>query len=175
MTHRSAILIISLLPPFSTPLQLAVVRPSLARQSVPSLRFRQQQLAALHTPPRITGRTRCVRCSAATAAGAGSFMIARNLFLRWIGAVYLIAFLVALRQNKALIGERGLLPVTSFLSERRSMGEGFWQRPTYQHHGPHTRACGTPPAMTIFFFVIVSYEAGQGIAALWSGPKDSRP
>jgi hypothetical protein len=58
-----------------------------------------------------------------------SFWLGRMWYLRWLGGVYTVANLVALRQNKALIGTKGLLPLPHFLRIRREL-EGFWQRPT---------------------------------------------
>lgn len=46
---------------------------------------------------------------------ASSFWVTRILLLRYIAFIYLIAFLVALNQNDALIGTKGLLPVDSYL------------------------------------------------------------
>lgn len=45
----------------------------------------------------------------------GSFQIANVMFQRSLGAVYLIAFIVALNQFPALLGEKGLLPVSSYI------------------------------------------------------------
>src|SRR5438067_7727907 len=44
------------------------------------------------------------------------YMLARLVLQRGLGLVYLIAFLVALEQFRALLGERGLLPVPRFLA-----------------------------------------------------------
>lgn len=45
----------------------------------------------------------------------GDFWLVRLLFQRGLAAIYLIAFLSALNQFPALLGERGLLPVRDFL------------------------------------------------------------
>jgi hypothetical protein len=45
-----------------------------------------------------------------------------------MAAIYLIAFLVALRQFRPLLGERGLLPVPAFLESA-----SFWQAPSLFH------------------------------------------
>ncbi len=47
--------------------------------------------------------------------GATDYWLARLLFQRALGAVYLVAFLVAARQFVPLLGERGLLPVPAYL------------------------------------------------------------
>jgi Lipase maturation factor len=46
---------------------------------------------------------------------APEYSLARLLFRHALGAVYLIAFLVALNQFRPLLGERGLLPVPRFV------------------------------------------------------------
>src|SRR5436305_8157150 len=45
--------------------------------------------------------------------------LVRLLFLRGLGAIYLVAFVSALNQFPALLGERGLLPVRDFLARAR--------------------------------------------------------
>ncbi|MGE5321350.1 MAG: lipase maturation factor family protein, partial [Actinomycetota bacterium] len=45
----------------------------------------------------------------------GDVWLVRLLFLRALAAVYLLAFIVVLRQFKPLLGETGLLPVPAFL------------------------------------------------------------
>ena len=46
---------------------------------------------------------------------AEDYTLARLVFQRALGAVYLVAFLVALNQFRALLGDRGLLPIRSHL------------------------------------------------------------
>ncbi len=48
--------------------------------------------------------------------GAPDYSIARLLLQRGLGLIYLIAFVVALRQFRPLLGERGLLPVPRFVA-----------------------------------------------------------
>ena len=50
---------------------------------------------------------------------ADDYWLARIAFQRALGAIYFIAFLVALRQFRPLLGERGLLPVPVFVSQFR--------------------------------------------------------
>ena len=52
---------------------------------------------------------------------APEYWLAREILQRGVAAIYLIAFIAAARQFKALIGERGMLPVPRFL-ERTSFG-----------------------------------------------------
>jgi hypothetical protein len=56
---------------------------------------------------------------------APDYSIARLLIGRGLAAIYLVAFVVVLRQFPALLGERGLLPVAAFVR-----GLGFWQAPS---------------------------------------------
>ena len=56
------------------------------------------------------------------AAYFGDVWLVRLLFQRFLAAIYLIAFIVVLRQFRPLLGERGLLPAPHFL-ERVSFTE----------------------------------------------------
>ncbi|CAI8055772.1 Lipase maturation factor 1 [Geodia barretti] len=49
----------------------------------------------------------------------GSYWLTRIVFIRALGFVYFAAFLVALNQNKELVGKNGLLPTPSFLARWR--------------------------------------------------------
>jgi predicted DCC family thiol-disulfide oxidoreductase YuxK len=60
-----------------------------------------------------------------------TFCIASWLFLRTLGAVYLIAFASFAVQAAGLIGSRGVSPVAEFLhSLREYYGPAYWQVPT---------------------------------------------
>ena len=48
---------------------------------------------------------------------AGSYWLTRILFLRFLGLIYLTAFLVSYHQNKELIGDRGLTPARLYLNK----------------------------------------------------------
>ncbi|KAL1498562.1 hypothetical protein AB1Y20_013881 [Prymnesium parvum] len=60
-----------------------------------------------------------------------SFWLGRSLALRWLGGCYFVAFLIALRQNKPLIGTHGLSPLRHSLAASRAAGHGFFARPTF--------------------------------------------
>src|SRR5438046_2018955 len=47
---------------------------------------------------------------------AADYQLGRTLYERALGAIYLLAFLVAANQFPALLGERGLLPAPRFLA-----------------------------------------------------------
>ena len=63
-----------------------------------------------------------------------TYWFTRFLFLRMLGLVYLVAFLVVLHQFRPLVGEDGLLPAQSFLGRVAShYGPGlssFFRLPT---------------------------------------------
>ncbi|KAL3898966.1 MAG: hypothetical protein SGPRY_012731, partial [Prymnesium sp.] len=60
-----------------------------------------------------------------------TFLTAKLLMLRALGAVYLAAFLSAYHQNRALIGSNGLRPAPQFVSEPPVQGpwDGFIRKP----------------------------------------------
>src|SRR5689334_11513359 len=58
----------------------------------------------------------------------GNVWLVRLIFQRSLAALYLVAFLVVLHQFKALLGERGLLPVPDFIKWTR-----FRQTPSLFH------------------------------------------
>ena len=64
------------------------------------------------------------------ASHAPTFWLARAAFLHWLGGVYVVAWLIALRQNRPLLGADGLLPVDAHLARCRERGESFAQRPS---------------------------------------------
>ncbi|HZA10213.1 lipase maturation factor family protein, partial [Mycobacterium sp.] len=59
---------------------------------------------------------------------APEYWLGRLVLERGIAAVYLIAFVVAARQFRALIGAHGMLPIPRFLAE-----QSFWQAPSIFH------------------------------------------
>ena len=61
---------------------------------------------------------------------APDYWLTRWLIERALGMIYLVAFLVALNQFRPLLGQRGLLPASRFLSQVR-----FMQAPSLFHAG----------------------------------------
>src|SRR6201998_1469314 len=59
---------------------------------------------------------------------APEYWLGRLVLERGVAALYLIAFLVAVLQFRALIGEHGILPVPRFLA-----GQTFWRTPSIFH------------------------------------------
>jgi hypothetical protein len=63
-----------------------------------------------------------------------SFWLVRAALLRGVGLIYAVGFLILVQQGPALIGSRGLLPVSRFLdlvtANLGSRWAGFWQIPS---------------------------------------------
>lgn len=90
--------------------------------------------------------------------GSGDWL-GRLVLERGIAAVYLIAFVAAARQFRALIGEQGMLPVPQYLRRRR-----FWLTPSIFHLHYSDR-----------FFAAVSWLGAGVAAALMLGAAGSVP
>lgn len=66
---------------------------------------------------------------------SASYFLTRVVFLRSLGFIYFVAFLVSLNQNRALLGDRGILPIRHYLDRVESRLGGskwscFWRLPT---------------------------------------------
>ncbi|CAN0118493.1 unnamed protein product, partial [Discosporangium mesarthrocarpum] len=109
--------------------------------------------------------------------GSGRFWLTRVLFLRGLGFIYLVAFLVALNDNAALLGEDGLLPANRYLSRVGhhlgdiSLSQKFYKVPTVFWFVPATArnldlVAGAGVALSAIVFIL-----GAGnlplMAALW--------
>jgi len=60
----------------------------------------------------------------------GTYWLTRIVFTRALGFIYFVAFLVALHQNKELLGENGLLPIPLYLSQLRQHFKEQFSLPT---------------------------------------------
>jgi hypothetical protein len=64
--------------------------------------------------------------------GAATYLLATWLFLRFLGLIYMVAFLSLALQIKGLIGAKGILPVAEFLASQRRLGIWRFHRiPTF--------------------------------------------
>ncbi len=89
--------------------------------------------------------------TAAATRGIGTHYLVRIVFLRGLAFVYMVAFLVAYRQNKALIGDNGITPAKYTLDhiekravETRQRREEWWKK---QKEGGKTRIpIAVPPS-----------------------------
>ncbi|EUA43060.1 lipase maturation factor family protein [Mycobacterium xenopi 3993] len=59
---------------------------------------------------------------------APEYWLGRLILERGVAAVYLIAFVAAARQFRALLGEHGMLPIPRYLAR-----QSFWQAPSLFH------------------------------------------
>lgn len=59
---------------------------------------------------------------------APEYWLGAQVLQRGVAAIYLVAFVAAARQFRALIGERGMLPVPGYLAKR-----SFWRAPSIFH------------------------------------------
>jgi lipase maturation factor 1 len=79
------------------------------------------------TAPRRFMRETVLLSSSAIAGGGGSAaafgtFLVRIVFLRALALVHAVAFLVALRQNRGLIGDRGICPARNVLNDAQERG-----------------------------------------------------
>ncbi|MGK8502968.1 lipase maturation factor family protein [Nocardia asiatica] len=90
---------------------------------------------------------------------ASEYWLSRQVLTRGVAAVYLIAFVVAARQFRALLGEQGMLPVPRWLARR-----SFRQTPSIFHFHYSDR-----------FFAAVCWIGAALSAAMLAGAADSVP
>lgn len=97
--------------------------PSLSRSTKPagvggaSQRF----VSMLRTATALSSTAAGSGTAAAAAAATGTFLV-RIAFLRALALVHAVAFLVALRQNRGLIGDRGICPARNVLNDAQERG-----------------------------------------------------
>jgi Lipase maturation factor len=112
--------------------------PSFAGMS-PVIRQQQQRVSnpgvshgRIHFRRSLKAKTTTSLASTNTAFSSlsltSSSILVRSLFLRALAFVYAISFLVALRQNKALVGDFGITPAKRILDEAQVRGEFKRQR-----------------------------------------------
>ncbi len=90
---------------------------------------------------------------------APEYWLGRLVFERGVAAVYLIAFVAAARQFRALIGEQGMLPVPRLLTR-----QSFWQAPSIFHVHYSDR-----------LFALVAWSGAVLSAAIVAGVTDLVP
>lgn len=62
------------------------------------------------------------------ALGRGTYVLTKIVFLRYLGCIYLVAFLVAAEQNPVLFGEHGLTPARPYMRRvlQQTCGNDWW-------------------------------------------------
>ncbi len=124
------------------------------------------------SPRHSSVRTLVDRCRVAAAAPR-QYWLTRFVVLRWLGFLYFMAFLAAVRQLGPLIGHDGLLPADSFLqllaSHFRSSTEGFIQFPSLFWMGCSDGALLTVAwiGLGISLLVMFGYANALIMLALW--------
>ncbi len=100
-----------------------------------------------------------------------SYRRARAIFLRGMGAIYLVAFWSLAVQADGLIGSRGIVPVGEFLDRAgRVLGDGcYWQVPTLMwldasDQGLHALCWG---GVIIAGLLVAGILAGECLVLLW--------
>ena len=60
--------------------------------------------------------------------GRGTYVLTKIVFLRYLGFIYLVAFLVAAQQNPVLLGEHGLTPAKPYMGRmlHQTCGGDWW-------------------------------------------------
>ena len=103
-----------------------------------------------------------------------SFWLTRFVLLRWLGAVYAVAFLVAVRQLLPLVGSHGLLPVNLFLDHvgqvLGSSWAGFLRLPTlfWLDHSDRALLAVAWAGFALSCLVVAGLANAPMLAALWA-------
>jgi len=105
---------------------------------------------------------------------APTYWLTRFVLLRLLGAVYAVAFLVAVNQLVPLIGEHGLLPVGNFLDlVRQSYGStsaGFFKLPSlfWFWHSDAALLTASWVGLVLSLVVVAGYANAPLMAVLWA-------
>jgi hypothetical protein len=102
---------------------------------------------------------------------APDFVLSRWVFLRFLGVIYLIAFVSLWVQVHGLLGSRGILPVTEFLQAvRQQLGwERYWHVPTIFWWSGSDAALGAVcgAGVVLSLMVIAGLAVGPSLIGLW--------
>jgi hypothetical protein len=101
--------------------------------------------------------------------GGRSYELTRFVFLRALGFVYSVAFLVLHEQHAPLLGSQGLLPAARYVAQLRRY-ETFWDRPTLFWFGCSDRALawGAALGLTLALAVLCGVDNAIVMAVLWA-------
>ena len=107
---------------------------------------------------------------------SGKYWLTRICFLRFLGFLYLVAFLIALEQNEALLGEEGLTPAVHFMDriKQRSSSsssdlQGFMQLPTlYWFFAPDTIHLNAFAWIGVVLSVLVMFFGAANVPILFT-------
>jgi hypothetical protein len=102
-----------------------------------------------------------------------SYWLTRFMILRLLGAIYAIAFLVAINQILPLIGSKGLLPVGIFMDRvKNTLGSGsaaFMRLPSifWLSHSDHMLLISAWIGFILSLVVVAGYANAPLLAILW--------
>jgi hypothetical protein len=102
-----------------------------------------------------------------------TYWLTRFVLLRLLGALYAVAFLVAINQIIPLIGENGLLPVGNYLTQLSQAlggtGAGFLRLPSvfWLGHSDAALLMGAWVGLGLACVVLAGYANAPLLAALW--------
>jgi hypothetical protein len=107
----------------------------------------------------------------------GSYWLTRIAFLRLLAFIYLVAFLVALNQNKELIGDNGLLPLQLYMERLEKIEDWlgrvsaaptlFWLMPSWSNVNWALDSIATA-GIAISLSILVSGASNMfALATLW--------
>ncbi|MDE3212632.1 MAG: lipase maturation factor family protein, partial [Bacteroidota bacterium] len=102
-----------------------------------------------------------------------TYWLTRFMMLRLLGAIYVIAFWVAINQLLPLVGSNGLTPVGIFLSQvRQSLGPGasaFWKLPTlfWFNHSDTSLLIAAWSGLVLAILVLLGYANSIVMGLLW--------
>jgi hypothetical protein len=99
------------------------------------------------------------------------YHLTRFVVLRWLGAMYLVAFLVSLLQLRGLIGQNGILPAAWFLNDvRAQLGPAAgWTLPTlfWLNHSDGFMLGITGLGVVLSLCVVFGLSNAGAFAVLW--------
>jgi hypothetical protein len=104
---------------------------------------------------------------------APTYWLTRFVLLRLLGALYAVAFLVAINQIIPLIGAKGLLPVGSYLQQVSgalgSVSAGFWRLPSlfWLGHSDTTLLVAAWVGLGLSCLVVAGFANALLLAVLW--------
>ena len=108
-----------------------------------------------------------------TLSSAPTYWLTRFVILRLLGALYAVAFLVAINQVIPLIGAKGLLPVGSYLQQvSQALGSasaGFWRLPSvfWLGHSDAALLAAAWVGLGLAGLVVAGFANALLLAALW--------
>ena len=106
---------------------------------------------------------------------ANRFWLSRIVYLRYLGFIYLVAFMIAFHQNEALIGDNGLTPASKYMKVYQDhyddKWKGFLAHPTLfwfiEPTTLHLQYCALLGAAISFFVVLMGCANSVMMFTLW--------